>query len=187
MSSPVASTAPAQNIFRRFGRNRRGSAMVEFAMVAPIFIALLFAILETALMFLASQVLETANDQSARKIQTGQAQAANYPDAGTYLQQVVCGNIPALFNCNQIYVDVKSYSSFQSVAISSQIVGGNFDTSNLTYNPGNSCDVVVARLFYKWPLFVTGLCFIISILNGNQRLLVATAAFRNEPYSGACG
>jgi hypothetical protein len=38
------------------------------------------------------------------------------------------------------------------------------------------------RLFYPWQLFVTGLGYNISNMTGNQRLLVATAAFRNEPY-----
>ena len=45
MSSPAAPTAFTRNIFRRFRRNRRGSAIIEFALVAPVFIALLFAIL----------------------------------------------------------------------------------------------------------------------------------------------
>jgi Flp pilus assembly protein TadG len=183
---PIEPTAASRNIFDRFRRNGRGSAIVEFALIAPIFIALLFAIFETALMFFAGQVLETMNDNATRLIQTGQAQGV-YPDAGTYLQQVVCKPAPVLFNCNNISVDVKSYSSFNSVSISSQIVNGNFDSSTLSYSLGGSCDVVVARLFYKWPLFVTGLGYNISNLSGNQRLLVATAAFRNEPYNGACG
>ena len=186
MSSSAAPTAPARNILRRFGRSRQGSAIVEFALVAPIFIALLFAIIETALMFFAGQVLETMNESATRLIQTGQAQGI-YPDAGTYLQQVVCNPAPVLFNCNNIYVDVKSYTSFNNVAINSQIVNGNFDNTNLGYNLGGSCDVVVARLFYKWPLFVTGLGWNPSNLSGHQRLLVATAAFRNEPFGGACG
>jgi len=73
MSSPAA---PAGNILRRFRRNHRGSAAVEFALVAPMFVALLFAIIETALMFFASQVLETVTQDSARTIMTGQAQTA---------------------------------------------------------------------------------------------------------------
>jgi Flp pilus assembly protein TadG len=182
----AAPASSARKIFRRFGRNRRGSAIVEFALVAPIFFALLFAIIETGLMFFAGQVLETITEDSVRQIQTGQAQAAGYPDAAHFLSAVVCPQIPALFACANIFVDVKSYSSFSSVVISSQIVSGNFDTSTLSYSPGGSCDIVVARLFYKWPLFVTGLGYNISNLNGNQRLLVATAAFRNEPYNGAC-
>jgi Flp pilus assembly protein TadG len=190
---PIESTAAPRNLFARFRRNRRGSAAIEFALIAPIFIALLFAIIETSLMFFASEALQTINENAARTIRTGQAQSA-YSNVSAYLTQLICNPTPVLFACgpangsaNGISVDVKSYSSFQNVSISTQIAGGNFDTSTLGYSLGGSCDVVVARLFYKWPLFVTGLGYNISNLTGNQRLLVATAVFRNEPYSGACG
>ena len=73
MPSP---TAPDSNILRRFRRNRRGSAAVEFALVAPIFFALLFAIIELAMVFFASQVLETVTQDSRALIMTGQAQNA---------------------------------------------------------------------------------------------------------------
>ena len=59
MLSRVASAVPAPRSMRRFRRDRRGSAAVEFALVAPVFFALLFAILETGIMFLAGQVLQT--------------------------------------------------------------------------------------------------------------------------------
>ena len=74
----MLSTASVRNAMRRFRRNRRGSAAVEFALVAPVFFALLFAIIETALVFFASQVLETVTQNSARMILTGQAQNAVY-------------------------------------------------------------------------------------------------------------
>jgi hypothetical protein len=110
---------------------------------------------------------------------TGQAQGANYANANAFKTAVICkaGSIVnVLFNncAGGISVDVKSYPSFSNVTISSKIVAGNFDTSTLTFSPGGSCDIVVARLFYKWPLFVMGLGYNISNLNGNQRLLVAT-------------
>jgi Flp pilus assembly protein TadG len=70
MSSAV-STACVRAVWRRFRRNRGGSAAVEFALVAPMFFALLFAIIETALVFFAGQVLETVNQNSARMIMTG--------------------------------------------------------------------------------------------------------------------
>ena len=78
MPSSAAPTAPVGNILRRFRRNRGGSAAIEFALVAPVFFALLFAIIETAVMFFASQVLETIAQESARMILTGQAQTASY-------------------------------------------------------------------------------------------------------------
>ena len=164
---------------RRFRRNRRGSAAVEFALVAPVFFALLFAIIETAIMFFASQVLETITQNSARMIFTGQAQTAAYtrPSSKAY----VCSQIPALFTCNNVYVDVESYPAFSSVVINSQIDASDF-INNMQYSPGGPGDIVVVRLFYQWPLFVTGLGYNISNLSGNKRLLAATAAFRNEPY-----
>jgi Flp pilus assembly protein TadG len=76
MPSPAASTATMRRIFRRFRRSRRGSAAVEFALVAPVFFALLFAIIETAMVFFAGQVLETVAQNSARTVMTGQAQTA---------------------------------------------------------------------------------------------------------------
>jgi Flp pilus assembly protein TadG len=193
MPSLAASTASARNALLRFRRNRRGSAAVEFALVAPVFFALLFAILETALMFFATQVLETMTQDSARAIQTGQAQSggvsvcqvagASAPCTQATFANYVCSQIPALFSCANLYVDVKSYSSsFASVVINSQIDGsGNF-VNNMQYNAGGPGDVVVVRLFYQWPLFVTGLGYNISNLAGSKRLLVATAAFQNEPY-----
>ncbi len=42
--------------------------------------------------------------------------------------------------------------------------------------------VVVVRLFYQWPTFVTGLGFNLSNLSNGTILLSATAAFKNEPY-----
>src|ERR1035437_1140141 len=62
----------------RFARHQDGTAAIEFALVAVPFLALLFAILETALVFFAGQTLETAASDSGRLIMTGQAQTAGY-------------------------------------------------------------------------------------------------------------
>jgi Flp pilus assembly protein TadG len=180
MSAPVASRVPISNALRCFRRNRRGSAAIEFALVAPVFFALLFAIIETATMFFASQVLETVTQDSARMIQTGRAQSAYFTQA--QFQSYVCSQIPALFDCSKVYVDVQSYPSSFPLTLSTQIdASGNF-INNMQYSPGTACSIVVVRLFYQWPLFVTGLGYNISNLAGNQLLLAATAAFRNEPY-----
>ena len=182
---------------RRFRRSRGGSAAVEFALVAPMFFALLFAIIETGLMFFANQVLETLTQDSARVIQTGQAMTPGGISAtqtgpltaAQFQSQVVCANIPALLSCDKISIDVESYPPTQAwpASFSNQIdSNGNFISNNLQYNTGGPCDVVIVRLFYPWPLFVTGLGYNISNLAGNKRLLWGSAAFRNEPYAGAC-
>jgi Flp pilus assembly protein TadG len=180
----AVSTVSAKGAWRRFRRNRRGSAAVEFALVAPVFFALLFAIIETGIMFMAGQVLESVTQDAARSILTGQAQNAGYGMA-SFKSNVVCpsGSLASvLFDCvNGIYVDVQSYPAFSNVVITNPISGGCFVPPN-NYNPGGPTNVVVVRLFYQWPLFVTGLGYNIANLCGGKRLLTGTAAFQNEPY-----
>ena len=191
MSSPAA---PAGNILRRFRRNHRGSAVVEFALVAPIFFGLLFAIIELALVFFASQVLETATQDSARAILTGQAQSGQVtvcqvggvsaPCTQQTFKDLVCSKLVVMFDCvNGVSIDVQSYPAFGSVNIASPIdASRNFVAPN-NYLPGSPGDIVVVRIFYQWPLIVTGLGFNIANLSGSKRLLTATAAFQNEPYN----
>src|SRR5436309_9158803 len=99
---------------RRFARAQDGAAAVEFSLVAAPFLALMFAIMETALVFFAGQTLETAVADSARLIMTGQAQSQSF--SATQFKDSVCAKIAGLFNCSSgLYVDVKTYSSFGSV------------------------------------------------------------------------
>jgi Flp pilus assembly protein TadG len=183
MPSPAIPKASTRSILRRFRRNRAGSAAVEFALVAPMFFALLFAIIETGIMFFANQVLETITQNAARQIMTGQAQTAG--DTQTQFQAYVCSQIPALFTCANIAIDVESWPAFSgAMAVTSLIDANcNFISNNLQYNPGGPGSIVLVKLAYQWPLFVTGLGFNITSPGcSNKRLLVAAAAFQNEPY-----
>src|SRR5262245_59679828 len=108
------------NTVRRFAHREDGAAAIEFGMVAAPFLALMFAIMETALVFFAGQTMETAVADSARLIMTGQAQSQSF-DAAQF-KTSVCSKIGGLFNCSGgLYVDVKTYSSFGSVDNSSPV------------------------------------------------------------------
>lgn len=174
-------------VARRFIREQNGTAAVEFALIAVPFLALLFAILETALVFFAGQTLEAAVSDASRLIMTGQAQTAGYSQADFKTQ--VCNRIAGLFDCSGgVYVDVKQYSSFTSVNTASPVTNGTFDTTKMAYVPGGPGCIEVVTLYYQWPVYVSLLGNNLSNLNGSKRLLVATAVFRNEPYStsGTC-
>jgi Flp pilus assembly protein TadG len=167
---------------RGFARGNDGAAAVEFGMVAAPFLALMFAIMETALVFFAGQTLETAVADSARLIMTGQAQSQSFDAA--HFKTSVCSKVGGLFDCaGGLYVDVKTYSSFGSVDNSAPVdANGNLKTSTFGYTPGGPGDIVVVRLMYQWPVYASLLGFNLGNMAGNKRLLMATAAFRNEPY-----
>ena len=166
---------------RRFGKNRNGSAAIEFGLVLLPFVALLFAIIETAIIFLASQALETAVADSARLILTGQAQTNGLDQ--TSFKTAVCSNIRGLFDCaNGVYVDVRSFNNFAAISLASPTDANGNLVNNFVYQPGGPGQIIVVRLLYQFPIYMQ--LWNPSLVNmaGNKRLIVATAAFSNEPY-----
>jgi Flp pilus assembly protein TadG len=174
----------ARTLAFKFVRRDDGATMVEFGFVVFPFLALLFAIIETALVFFAGQVLETAVTDSARLILTGQAQTLNL-NANTFKNQV-CARIFGLFDCQGgLQIDVRTYASFVNATIAKPVDPntGMLDTTGFTYQPGVAGDIVVMRFVYKWPTFVRTFGLNVSDLADGYRLLMATAAFRNEPFT----
>jgi Flp pilus assembly protein TadG len=178
-------------VARHFVRQQNGAAAVEFALVALPFLALTFAILETALVFFAGQTLETAVADTGRLIMTGQAQTAGFSQAD-FKNQVCARLAGGLFDCaNGVYVDVKTYTSYNNAATTNTapVNNGKFDTTKMNYNTGSPGCIVSVSLYYQWPIYVSLLGDNLSNLNGSNRLLVATSVFRNEPYlqsNGPC-
>lgn len=166
---------------RKLLRREDGTAAIEFAVVAAPFLALLFAIMESALMFLAGQTLESAAANSSRLILTGQAQNQGYSMSS--FQSSVCGALASIFDCNRILIDVRTATNFCSANTSLPVSNGTLQ-NNFTYSPGNPGDIVVVRLMYQWPVYVSllGLSSALANMSGSQHLVMASAAFRNEPY-----
>ncbi len=82
---------------------------------------------------------------------------------------------------------MRTYSNFSAISTAKPFdANGNLQT-NFVYTPGNAGDIVVVRLMYEWPIYVSLLGFNLADMTGNKRLIIATAALRNEPYlKGGC-
>lgn len=168
---------------RRLVRHEDGAAAVEFAIVAAPFLALIFAIIETAIVFFAGQTLETAIADASRLILTGQAQQQNFD--GQAFKQAVCQRIFGLFDCqNGIKIDVRKYSSFGAGDLSKPLdqQGNLLGGFGNNYEPGGPGEIVIVRAIYEWPVYVQLLGFNLADMKNGKRLIMATAAFRNEPY-----
>ena len=184
MRRPARHPDTVKKILRRFRRDRRGSAAIEFAFIAPLFFLLLFAIIETAMVFFASQVLETGTQDSARLMLTNQAQ--NNGMTQSQFKTSLCNSLAAMFSCGGLYVTVKAYPAGTVIPASDladPISSGSF-VDNSTYQSCKSGDTCMVRAFFQWPLYVTKLGYDISNITksgSKYKLLAATAAFRVEP------
>ncbi len=175
----------------RFRRDERGAAAVEFALVSIPFLALVGAILETALGFFASQNLEIAVSNTARQIYTGQFQgglAAGTPadQALANFKILLCKDRVTVFPCSEVKVDVLALPDNQGIAISGPIDPATGDWRagfGSRYQAPEDNRIVVIQAAVAIPAFF-------SLLNpstykasqGRSRIIQTAVAFRTEPY-----
>jgi Flp pilus assembly protein TadG len=165
----------------RFRRDQQGATAVEFALIALPFFALLFAILETALIFLVGQALETATEDSARLIRTGQAQQQGFDEED--FRTSICDQVVLLYKCpSKLVLDVRTEDNFAGVDLSTPVAGGQLADDDFGYDDGNGESIVVVRAFYEWPTLTQFLGGGFTKLANGNHLLTAAAAFRNEPF-----
>jgi Flp pilus assembly protein TadG len=191
----VTIKARCKNFCRRLRADaNKGSAAIEFAMVAPIFFILLMGTIEAGIMFFAQSSLQNALNDTARLVRTGQSACYTTDGSGNCVamtaaqfRTALCAEVSAILtDCatGGVQFDANAYSAGFSVASNSSPLDGSNNLPTLTtFNVGNACDVVLVRAFYKWPVFTPGLNYFMANMAGSFHLLTSAAAFRNEPYS----
>jgi Flp pilus assembly protein TadG len=171
--------------FRRFGRARRGSAAVEFALVVVPFFLLTFGMAEIAMIGFAQTSLDFAISETARQIRTGQAQKGGL--SYTQIRDQVCTQVNQfmILSCaGNLYLDIDRFDSFVDADNNSNdpTADGALDDGDTNYAPGAPSDIVVVRAYYRWKVLTPLFEPIFQNMSGGQRILVSTMMFRNEPY-----
>ena len=188
-----SSSAPRRarlRLFARFRRSEDGATAVEFALISVPFLALLVAILETALLFWTSQVLEEAVSETSRRLLTGEALTRYTGNAATNTQAFkndVCANAPGLVDCSKLVIDVRSYTSFANAKNGTDgtnpISAGGLNTTGFGYTAPQPQQIVVVRAVLEYPLYFTYWSASLANIGSGRRGIVASATFRTEPFN----
>ncbi|HUC50677.1 MAG TPA: TadE/TadG family type IV pilus assembly protein [Xanthobacteraceae bacterium] len=178
-----------RNLARLFRRNasafkgaQQGATAVEFALIAPAFIALLIAIFETTQFLYVQANLQVAATQAARLFMTGQAQSSGMSQA--QIEATICPTVKALVNCANLVINVQSSSSATGLSTSTpQMYNAQGQLNSGNYSLGTPGDLMVVQIGYPLPVVAGPLGFLLSG-NGNGTASVwGVAAFRVEPYA----
>jgi Flp pilus assembly protein TadG len=165
----------------RFCAAEQGATAVEFALIAPPFIAMLFAVIQTTLFLFAQQALQNAAVEAGRMFMTGSAQTSGLTQ--TQFNNDVCPMVSALFTCSKLLVNVATYSSFSAASTSAPALysGGSPITSG-TYSPGTQGEIMVVQLAYPWPIVGMPLGSVLANTGYGTTEIMGVTAFRVEPY-----
>jgi Flp pilus assembly protein TadG len=162
-------------------RAEDGATAVEFALVAAPFFALIVAILDLILFFFAESELETATEQVARLVLTGQISSSA---TQAQFQQQVCSFLPAMFTCSAVMVDLQTDPSWSSATPSVPTLTYNAQgqvTNSWQYQIGAPGSIETLRVMYQWPVFPGPLNLNFANLANGCVFMMSTAVFRNEP------
>ncbi len=165
-------------------RRRDGSSAVEFAFVGLPFFMMLFAIMEIGLVFVTDSVLDNATAETARLVRTGQAATSSMTPAQFKTElcnrmSIFSGDCP-----DRASIDVRSLTQFRNATPPDPMASGtSFDEGSLTYASGQPGDLMLVRVWYRHPLITPFLAQALSRLDDGNARLMATTAFRNEPYA----
>ncbi|TCU18340.1 TadE/TadG family type IV pilus assembly protein [Rhizobium sullae] len=179
--------------WRAFARSRDGSAAIEFALLAIPYFMVIFAILETFIAFAAEELVSNAVDTMSRKMRTGQI-ASTVGEAA--FRQEFCDEVSILIQCSaaeiatpdKLRLDVRTFSKFSEIPAAVPMNATGLDTSAMQYSPGGSGSINMVRAYYHWQIITDLIRPYITpyrTADGsrlNDYLIVATAAFQNEPY-----
>jgi Flp pilus assembly protein TadG len=174
-----------QGLIKRRGGKKSGATALEFALIAPIFFTLMFAIIETGAVYIGEAWLQYATSDVGRRVRTGEVQIANTTE--TQFRAMICARLSPFLACDQnLQIDVNAYNDFSAADMSPPLdANGNFDPNKVHYDPGDPCEVVIVRTFYKWTLNTPVLSAFLVNNGTNKHLLASAAAMRNEPYTSA--
>jgi Flp pilus assembly protein TadG len=154
-----------------------GAGAVEFAMLSPVFIALILIAIQTAVMFLAKSELDLATQAAAREVMTGQVTTS------AQLQTALCNNIGGIFTCSNMMINMQSYSTLASMQTSTPTVNynsGGAVSNSWTTNFGTAGSLMVMQVMYQFPVFGFGPLFSFATQSNGTNLMISTAVFVNE-------
>lgn len=195
ISGNPPATSP-RGFFRRFGSDRRGAALAEFALIAPVLVVVIFGILELALVAFVSVMMEAGVRDASRFGLTGAA-AAGGASREDRIAAIVSERTLGLVSPERITVDVRTYERFADIGLGEPFddldgdgaydpgetfddLNGNgaHDADRGTPGAGGSEDIVLYEVTVGWG-YITPM---ISAIIGDAAVLRAALAVRNEPF-----
>lgn len=183
-------------MLKRHAKDERGSAMVEFAFVAPMLLAIILGIIEFSGISFAQTLLEGGASQASRFGILGSTPEGSGRDA--VIRDIIEQNAFGIIDADDIRVETLAYKSFASIGQPEpfedangngafdegepfQDVNGNGgrDDDQGRTGAGEADEIVLYRLSYDWDIMVP----LFRPMFGDQVLLRASTTVRNEPFS----
>ncbi|KKB77160.1 hypothetical protein VW35_15700 [Devosia soli] len=168
---------------KRLGRDTRGAAAVEFAMVVPLLFAVIFSIFEGGWIMLQSIMLDRAVDMTVRELRLGTFAAPTHEA----MRQRVCDRAVVLLDCTQSLtlelIPITSGSASYPTDNARCVNRSSPIAPTLRFNAGARSDIMFVRACLVVSPLTPGLGLGLALPKDETGAvrLISKSAFNNEP------
>ncbi len=156
---------------QQFRKEHRGATMLEFALIAPIYLFTILGIIELGIVMLTAVILEGAVGNAARVNITGVSGAEE--TRAELLQRIVNEDSVGLLKPEKLLITADVYVDFEQLNAGNPLV-----LPGVPINPGGAGQLVLIQARYNWS-FLTP---IFSSFGGETLNLQSNAIVKNEPF-----
>ena len=160
-----------------FATRQDGGPAVEFALVAPILIVVIFATVQCAIIYFCNASLETVTEETARLVLTNQSTSLT----AAQFKTAVCNNLPTFFTCSGVMVGLQPATSITSISTAAPTFKSDGTLANsLPYQQPTPGQIGVLQVVYQWPVIGLPLGWNFANLGNGTYLMMSTQVFRVE-------
>lgn len=168
-------------------RDKSGASAVEFAIIAPVFLATMFSTFEVGWFYFVNSVVDGATIGISREIRTGQITGGQNFDPDEFFANDVCPTLEFLEDCDtRVTAEVRVFPNFAALAAdTSPVVCRDDDPSlvnNIQVDPGNENEIIRVRICLIYDTLNPAIGVNLAKSDDGSRRITSTYVFRNEPY-----
>ncbi len=192
MSKQKSNKSLARCCQKRFGANEIGSAAIEFAIVTPVFLAMMFSTFEVGWFYYTNSVLDATVDMAGRQVRTGQLQentALTTPqEQFDYLYGEICDVLDTWGTCSStLTMELQTFASFAALAAATDpmkcATSPPSEIAAIPFQPGIDLQIVRVRVCLIYKTLNPAIGANLADGAAGTRHLISTIIFQNEPYS----
>ena len=167
-----------------------GVAAIEFSILAPVFLALLFGGFEIGLLFTRIVMLDDATTKLSKLVYIGEVADGVFSGSFTSadFENLICDRVSLMFpNCaDNLTIEMTPINSFQNIP-KTDAVCHDKDVElkpAVSFNPGGGSTIVFMRACMTIDLITPGIGLGLALTkteNGRFQV-ISTATFMNEPF-----
>lgn len=179
-----------RRVLKALSRDKRGVTAVEFALLAPLFFAMILSLFETGILLTRIAMVDHAVNVISKRVYTGEVTKG--VAAGTIsqsdIEDAVCEVTSAVIpNCkSEITVELTEITALSSLPASDAACQDSTLelTPTVNFSPGDANSVVFMRVCVTVDLMTPGLGLGLKLIktSSGRFELISSVAFLNEPF-----